>query len=363
MLEFGGIREVSISGSDDRLCRFRVSLLRARNACRFARSHSRAGIDLSFLLVFALPELRDDRAIYVALRRRGSARSAASAPKERITRKISKQYSHHSNVCRSNITTPGNIVLPGAAERSTNGSSNTRHSRRCSSPRDSVHSSFSVRSRERERGRERWLRGKAEERRNDFDALGNDFPRILLPKRSYLGGGPGSFLLFPYFIFQSRNSRPRSGLPLPASTIAATTRRRVHGAEWGRVLEGGRGEQSIYADLRFARRRLRFPRLEVIITYIRQLTRVHLTLPALPPPRLRGNPRSVELREQFRIQYRARRRHRPRAAVMVRTLYCFILFPLPRRFSPPSFVTSHPVEWKARARALTRRSEFAAIRQ
>lgn len=127
---------------------------------------------------------------------------------------------------------------------------------------------------------------RGEEERRDRH-LGNDFPWILLPKRPYLGGGPGSFLLFPYFIFQSRNSRPCASLLLPALSLSLSLSPPLHhhtkksmARNRGKE-EGRRGEQSIYADLRFARRRLRFPRLEVIITYIRQLTRVH-TLP-FPP--------------------------------------------------------------------------------
>jgi hypothetical protein len=48
---------------------------------------------------------------------------------QRIVTKISKKHERHRSVCRANITTPGNIVLPGAAEGSTNGSSNIRHLR------------------------------------------------------------------------------------------------------------------------------------------------------------------------------------------------------------------------------------------
>lgn len=132
----------------------------------------KGGIDLSrwlfsYALLSAIRAAGPAGAIYIALRR-GSARSPARyrgeyiaakqvrAPKERITRKISKKYGRHSSVYRSNITTPSNIVLPDAAERSTNGSSNTRYSRRRGEVRAiPFAAAFRVRSKKRGKKRER----------------------------------------------------------------------------------------------------------------------------------------------------------------------------------------------------------------
>lgn len=106
----------SISGSGERLCRFHVSLLYAR-AC---------DIDLAGCFYAALfsgsPRFVSRSAI---LPISNSIRDEYL--EQRIVTKISKKHERHRSICRANITTPGNIVLPGAAERSTNGSSNTGH--------------------------------------------------------------------------------------------------------------------------------------------------------------------------------------------------------------------------------------------
>lgn len=96
MSEFGGIREVSISGSDDRLCRFHVSLLRARNACRFA-----CGIDLAgcfYTRRAPRTHTRESRMRFISRRSGSAARSRCIGNnscggrfKERITTKISKK--------------------------------------------------------------------------------------------------------------------------------------------------------------------------------------------------------------------------------------------------------------------------------
>lgn len=133
-------------------------------------------------------------------------------------------------------------------------------------PVDSVRSSFSVRlkkEREKEEREERDLR--------------NNFPRILPLKRSYLGG----FLLY----FHISNFNP--GIHGRTITDAARRNRK-------------RRRRAIH----ICRSEIRtpppsIPRLEVIITYIRQLTRVR------PCSRHLGNPRSPRNCKQFRIQYRA----------------------------------------------------------
>lgn len=66
MSEFGGIREVSISGSDDRLCRFHISLLRARETRTV--TDSRAASILLGLFLCAVFSRYESSAIYFAAR-------------------------------------------------------------------------------------------------------------------------------------------------------------------------------------------------------------------------------------------------------------------------------------------------------
>lgn len=93
--------------------------------------------------------------------------------------------------------------------------------------------------------------------------------------------GRSRFLLFPYFKFQSRNSRPYTSLHAERRTAR----------EWEKEEGKRRAIHICRSEIRTPPPSI--PRLEVIITYIRQLTRVRPSR-RLGSPR-RGNPRTVEL--------------------------------------------------------------------
>lgn len=197
------------------MCRFRVSLLRARGV----HSH-RASIPRRCLFSRALLPRHRIGDLYCAPPSRrgavprdlpqgiaGDCCGEAAAPKEHITRKISKKYGPVTRVFTVQILQRPAILFFPAQRRDRQMARQTQDTRDAAQVRSRSRSRQLFRSLEEKGERERRPRGEGEERRSDFD--GNDFPRILLPKRRYLGGVfPGSFLLFPYFIFQSRNSRP-----------------------------------------------------------------------------------------------------------------------------------------------------------
>lgn len=268
MLEFGGIREVSISGSDDRLCRFRISLLRAQNACRFARARitRREGASISLAGCFRTRSSRDTR------RRTGRcdlyrAPSRFHAISCEVSRSILRRskYAHRKSVLQEKLAKSTAVtrvftvqILQRRAilffptlRRDRQMARQTQDTRDGEVRAIPFAAAFRVRSKKRGKRRERKRDGRSrrkrrgEEERRDRH-LGNDFPWILLPKRPYLGGGPGSFLLFPYFIFQSRNSRPCASLLLPALSLSlspplhTTMRRRA----WREIGERRREEEA-----------------------------------------------------------------------------------------------------------------------
>jgi len=129
------------------------------------------------------------------------------------------------------------------------------------------------------------------ERENRFRrgrALKNDFPRILSLKRSYLSAAIE--IVSCYFHISNFNPEIHGHTSLHAEEYEGT---------------GWKGRESA---IHICRSEIRtpppsIPRLEVIITYIRQLTRVH----PLPPPwrSLRAKATlTLWNRKQFRIQYR-----------------------------------------------------------